>query len=64
MLPRLQAEKQLARIEAIAVGTGSAKKADRQACIKRLERSTGSRQRAKPATMADIAAMGIAVEEG
>ena len=64
MLPRLKAEEQLNQIEAVAVGTGSAKKSDSQEIISELNKAVRSGQRAKRATRADIASMGIKIEEG
>lgn len=61
MVPRLQAEEQLAAIQAAALGGGHLSKADVRRAIARLERrAAGTRKRA-PANPAVLAAMGIAV---
>lgn len=64
MLPRLEAEEQLARISAGALAFGVGDKAERREAIRDLERrARGPGKRAKPAkaSAADLAGMGIAV---
>ncbi|MFN3990056.1 MAG: hypothetical protein ACK4IS_07340 [Erythrobacter sp.] len=64
MLPRLEAEEQLARVEAGVLAFGGGDKAERREAIRELQRrARGPGRRAKPAkaSLADLAGMGIAV---
>lgn len=63
MLPRLQAEEQLARIGATALGMGGGEKRDRDRAIAALEKQARGpvAKRPKKARPADLAAMGIAL---
>lgn len=62
MLPKLQAEEQLAAISAASIGGGHVKPADSRRAIRDLERAAnGGRRRAMKATPEVLAAMGIAV---
>jgi len=64
MLPRLQAEEQLARIRAGALASGVGEKRDRDRALAALERQAkgpAARSKPKKASPADLAAMGIAV---
>lgn len=64
MLPRLEAEEQLRRIEAGALAFGGGEKRDRERAIAKLERQAKgpkARQRPKQASASDLAMMGIAV---
>lgn len=63
MLPKLQAEEQLAAISAASIGGGHVKPADSRRAIRDLERAAngGRRRRAMKATPEVLAAMGIAV---
>ncbi|MBZ0164564.1 MAG: hypothetical protein K8H74_17860 [Notoacmeibacter sp.] len=64
MLPRLQAEEQLAAINAAAIGGAHLDKADMMDAVRRLERrAAGGERRAARASPAMLAAMGIAVVE-
>lgn len=64
MLPRIQAEEQLARIHAGAIAGGQMRKRDMMDAVARLERRAhGGRRRAAPASPLMLAAMGIAVVE-
>jgi len=61
MLPRLQAEEQLAAIEAATIGNCVGEPQDRQRRVRELEREAlgGRRRRPAKASNADLAAMGI-----
>ncbi len=63
MLPRLQAEEQLAAIEATGLGTGSYEARDSRRVIRRLrDKATGQSARplrGAPANPAQLAAIGI-----
>jgi hypothetical protein len=62
MLPRLQAEDQLRRIDAATLGGGNVKPRDARRAIRDLTRiAEGGRRRATKATPAMLAAAGIAV---
>lgn len=61
MLPALTAERQLARIEAASVPHMKPHAA--REVVRGYVRELGRSQRSKPATTADLAAMGIRVEE-
>lgn len=63
MLPRLQAEEQLAAIEAAAIGFGTVSQQDRAKALSRLQRAIDpDRQVAKASPMA-LQHMGIAIIE-
>jgi len=63
MMHRLQAEEQLAAIEAVALGSGTVKKNDRRAAISRLQRQARAGGRAAKATPAMLQMIGIKVIE-
>lgn len=63
MLPRLQAEEQLAAIHAAALGGGHLSRHETGSAIARLERRARGDGRRAPADPAMLAAMGIAVIE-
>jgi hypothetical protein len=60
MLPRLQAERQLAAIEAASFPEMS--RNDRREVLRKYQRESGRDQKAARATEADLAAMPITVE--
>lgn len=63
LLPRLQAEEEISHLNAFAAGTGALSEDDHRAYIRSLNERAGFRpQRAAPATMADLEAIGIPVE--
>lgn len=57
----VEAERQLAQMNAIALGSGAAK--DSARAVARLEREAGGSRRKKPKTLADLRAAGIPVRE-
>lgn len=63
MLPRLEAEEQLARVDATALGTGSFEKGVQEKMLRRLHsKATGMPpRRTRKANAATLAAMGIRV---
>lgn len=62
MLPRLEAERQLSSIQAMAAAFGSMKKPDQQRYLGRLQRlAEGGMARPVKATPELLAAMGVAV---
>lgn len=64
MLPRIEAEEQLAAVSAVALGGGKVKRNEARRAIARLERqANGGRRKAVKATPTMLAAMGIAVVE-
>lgn len=65
MLPRLEAEKQLATERLVRAATGGMKQSHRLPLLAGLAKVArgGRRKRARKATAADLAAMGIPVEE-
>lgn len=64
MLPRLEAQEQLAAISAAALGSGHVKTNDARRAIAKLERQAqGGRRKAVKATPQVLAGMGIAVVE-
>lgn len=63
MLPRLQAEEQLRDYETTAAGAGQMKDADRKQFARDLRHQASGPRRAKKASTADLAAIGITVEE-
>lgn len=65
MMPRLQASEQLAAIRTVALGSGNVEKDARSAAIRELEdraRAGAPRARARRASAADLAGMGIGVK--
>lgn len=63
MLPRLEAEERRAAVSVIAVGTGSAKKADADRFMSDLERAVkGGKKGTRVQTLDDLRAMGIPVK--
>lgn len=62
MMPRLQAEEELRAISALAVGTGAARAEDRRAHMRALTRTAEGSARRR-ATMADLDALPIAIQE-
>lgn len=63
MLPRLEAERELASINAMAAAFGGMTRGDRQRYLGRLQRTASGGARAAPATPAVLAAMGVSVVE-
>jgi len=61
MMPRLTAEEMLETSNAVALGSGSLKRGDRQRLMRELIARAGGR-RAPPADPLALAMMGIAVE--
>lgn len=63
MMPRLQAEESLRAVSQLAIGTGTAKKSDAKRTQRRWKRQAqgGRRKARKPASVGEIAAMGIKV---
>lgn len=57
----VEAERQLMRVNATALGSGAVKDADRM--IARLERQAAMEQTVKPKTLGDLRAAGFAVRE-
>ena len=62
MLPRLQAEAQIAAVQAASLGSGRVKKDDARKALRALERAaTGGRRKLPAATPGQLQAMGIGV---
>lgn len=62
MLPRIEAEEQLSRVTAIALGTGAVQKHEARRALAQLERQAGGvRRKAAKASPETLMAMGIAV---
>lgn len=61
MLPRLEAERELASINAMSAAYGGMKRADRQRYLGRLSRAAQGGGAPMRATPAILAAMGVAV---
>lgn len=62
MLPQLEAQRELADINAMSAAFGGMRQMDRRRFIGRLERmARGGRTAARPATPEGLAAMGVAV---
>lgn len=63
MLPRLQAEEQIAAVRTAALGAGIYPEQEQAAMLRRLEEraSGGAQPRPKKARASDLAAMGIGV---
>lgn len=61
MLPRLEAQRELASINAMGAAFGGMKRADRQRYLGRLERAAQSGGPPARATPAALAAMGVKV---
>lgn len=63
MLPRLDAEEQLAAVQAAALGGGHLSKQDTMKALSRLEKRAFGTDKKAPVNPAMLAAMGIAVVE-
>lgn len=61
MLPRLEAERELADIGAMSAAFGGMKRGDRQRYVGRLTRAAQGGGQPMPATPQALAAMGVAV---
>ena len=62
MLPRLQAEEQIAAVRTAALGAGTYPAGDQERLLRELDRRAGGdRPRVKKARPADLAAMGIGI---
>lgn len=65
MLPRLDAEEQIAASSVHALGSGAMEKKDRERMLAALRKAAGGkRARAKKASVAELAVMGIGVSHG
>jgi len=63
MLPRLQAEEQLAAVEAAALGSGALRKRDQLAALGRLQRAADPDRKVVKASPMMLQQMGIAIVE-